>query len=620
MTISSKKDNRTIGKLFSIVVLCVLLCGFYLTLTTSCANQGVGPAGGPKDTIPPTILSCSPVPFETNFSGKDIAITFDEYVVADKLNEEMIVSPPLGKKPTVSTKGKTLLIRFEEELIKDRTYSFDFGEAIKDYNEGNKYPRLRLVFSTGSQRDSLQISGYIYNAQTLEPEANALATLYSTDNDSLFKTLKPDFIARTDEKGFFLFDNLPAGNFKLFGIKDSDRNYFFSNSSEQIAFCDSTLTPTVSFVEKIDTILTENDTIISKGYVEYMPQNIQLLLFEDDFYSQYLSAFKRVSADQCIFTFNEPVSDSIEISLIDTQGAANNFEVEYSAKRDTISLWFTDSINCKKDTVFLSITYMASDTLNSMSSKTDTLRMIAPKKPATKAKTDSIQYFNLLTNIGSSAFDLNKTLSIEAPSPIESIGQNVFKLMQAVNDSVNEAVTFSLKKDENSSRKYSLLFDLKPDTKYLLEVDSGMIKTYSGLYNAGFSTKFETQKKDYYGSLVINMQNANGPGILRLVKNDKTETIIKELIVKDLSKSITLGFLSPGNYLVKYIEDSNGNGEWDSGMLAERIHPEAVYYLQKEITIKSNWEMKEDFEIKKGTVQNKEFAKTTSPSTLNNKK
>ena len=351
-----------------------------------------------------------------------------------------------------------------------------------------------------------------------------------------------------------------------------------------------------------------------------MPQNIQLLLFEDDFYSQYLSAFKRVSADQCIFTFNEPVSDSIEISLIDTQGAANNFEVEYSAKRDTISLWFTDSINCKKDTVFLSITYMASDTLNSMSSKTDTLRMIAPKKPATKVKTDSIQYFNLLTNIGSSAFDLNKTLSIEAPSPIESIGQNVFKLMQAVNDSVNEAVTFSLKKDENSSRKYSLLFDLKPDTKYLLEVDSGMIKTFSGQYNAGFSTKFVTQKKDYYGSLVIKMLNTKESGILQLVKNDKTETIIKELIVSDLSKPFTLGFLSPGTYLVKYIEDSNGNGEWDSGMLAERIHPEAVYYLQKEITIKSNWEMKEDFEIKKGTVQNKEFAKTTSPSTLNNKK
>ena len=79
-------------------------------------------------------------------------------------------------------------------------------------------------------------------------------------------------------------------------------------------------------------------------------------------------------------------------------------------------------------------------------------------------------------------------------------------------DSVNEAVTFSLKKDENSSRKYSLLFDLKPDTKYLLEVDSGMIKTYSGLYNAGFSTKFETQKKDYYGTIVINQQNPNGPG------------------------------------------------------------------------------------------------------------
>ncbi len=620
MTISSKKDNRTIGKLFSIVVLCVLFCGFYLTLTTSCANQGVGPAGGPKDTIPPTILSCSPVPLETNFSGKDIAITFDEYVVADKLNEEMIVSPPLGKKPTVSTKGKTLLIRFEEELITDRTYSFDFGEAIKDYNEGNKYPRLRLVFSTGNQRDSLQISGYIYNAQTLEPEANALATLYSSDNDSLFKTTRPDFIARTDEKGFFLFDNLPAGNFKLFGIKDSDRNFFFSNSSEQIAFCDSTLIPTVRFVEKIDTIITENDTIVSNGYVEYMPQNIQLLLFEDDFYSQYLSAFKRVSADQCIFTFNEPVSDSIQISLIDAKEATADFEIEYSTKKDTISLWFTDSINCKKDTVFLSITYMASDTMNSLTSKTDTLRMIAPKKPATKAKKDSIQYFNLLTNIGSSAFDLNKTLSIEAPSPIELIGQNVFRLMQAVNDSVNEAVEFSIQKAENSSRKYSLLFDVKPDTKYLLEVDSGMIKTYSGQYNAGFSTKFSTQKKDYYGSLVIKMLNAKGPGILQLVKNDKTETIIKELIVSDLTKPLTLGFLNPGTYLIKYIEDLNGNGEWDSGLLAERIHPEAVYYLQKEIIIKSNWEIKEEFEIKRGTIQNKEFAKTTSSSTLNNKK
>jgi len=603
-------------RLVSILLTTLFLGILYITLFTSCANPGAGPDGGSKDSIPPVIVTCIPEPFQTQFTGKEIQITFNEYVVPDNLTEKLIISPPLGKKPTIRTMGKSIIVKMEEDLIPDRTYSFDFGDGVKDYTEGNKYENLRLVFSTGTQLDSLRISGYIYDAVTLEPVPNAIATLYSSNDDSLFKNLHPDFIARADDKGFFLFDNLPQEEYKLYAVKDDDKNLYFSNVFELIAFNDSMLTPTVHFVEKIDTIITETDTTISTGYNEFSPKDLNLLLFQDDHYSQYMVSFKRETNDRCLFIFSEPVTDSITIELIGTDSLTTWNEIEYSQKLDSISLWITDSTYSKKDTLFFSVTYPATDdSTGILTVQTDTLRMTyskpvqTPKQGKTKPVADE-NYFRFSTNLLSSGFDLNNKVIIEVPSPIDSLAKELFKLTEAINDSTYIPIDYELTPITGTSRKFQLDFNMKDDTKYELSIDTAVVMTLVGTPNAGFSTKFSTQKKDFYGAIILTLSGIEKEGIIQLIKNEKEERVIKEIRYNPTMKTVVFDYLKPEKYLLKFIDDVNGNSKWDTGKLSEKRQPEPVYYLQKELTVKSNWEIKESWEIKKGTIQSKAFAKT----------
>ena len=51
-----------------------------LALCASCANRGVGPQGGPRDTIPPAVVKELPAYGSLNITNKKLEITFDEYI------------------------------------------------------------------------------------------------------------------------------------------------------------------------------------------------------------------------------------------------------------------------------------------------------------------------------------------------------------------------------------------------------------------------------------------------------------------------------------------------------------------------------------------------------------
>jgi hypothetical protein len=631
MRISSNKNNRQqagindvifIRHLLNSLVLFIAVFPVYLLSVTSCANPGVGPSGGDKDSIPPVVVNSIPTQLQSQFTGKEMEILFNEYVVVDNISEKLVISPPLAKKPSVRTKGKSIIVKMEEDLIPDRTYSFDFGDGIKDYNEGNKMKSLRLVFSTGIQLDTLRISGFIYDAKSLMPAPNVLATLYSLDNDSVFKNLNPDFIARTDEKGYFLFDNLPEGCYKLYGLKDDDKNLKFSSANELIAFTDSMIIPTAHFVGKIDTVISGSDTSISKGHTEFLPENLTLLLFPDDFYSQYLISSKRESNEKCLFVFNEPVTDSLKFGVVGYDSIKNWKEIEYSQKLDSVSLWITDTTLAKKDTLLFSVKYPFTDTTGTTVMKTDTLKMLysKPTQPTKLAKakpSSGDNYFRFSNNLASN-FDLNSNIKIEASSPVDSVGKGLFKLNEMINDSTPAPLTYELKAVNGSKRKFQLVFPLKENTKYQLSLDTAVIKAISGIQNAGFSTKFSTQKKDFYGSVILSISGVEGKGIIQLVKNDKQESLVREIPYDQTKKTIVLDYLKPEKYLLKFISDLNGNGKWDTGKLSEKRQPEPVCYFEKELAIKSNWEIKESWQINFGTIKSKPVTK--EPDEKKNKK
>jgi len=188
-----------------------------IILVASCAKVS-SPSGGPKDKEPPRIVKSEPVSGQTNFRDNKITITFNEFVVLDKITEKFMVSPPLKKKPVINVRGKKVILEYDEELKDSTTYTFYFQDAIRDLNESNAIDNYQFVISTGNVVDSLSVTGNVLSAYTLDPPENTLVMLYKDHADSAFIKSIPDYITKISKTGYFRIDNIKEGTYRLYAL------------------------------------------------------------------------------------------------------------------------------------------------------------------------------------------------------------------------------------------------------------------------------------------------------------------------------------------------------------------------------------------------------------------
>ena len=207
-----------------------------------CAKRGT-PDGGPKDEDPPIFIRSQPPNNSSNFDSENIRIYFDEYIKLEKINSQLIVSPPIEKSGysifPQSGASKFIDIDLKDSLQKNSTYSFNFGQALVDNNEGNPLPFFKYVFSTGNYIDSLNISGNIRDSYNKDTDEFITAMLYPIDslyNDSIIYNGKPLYVSNTLDSTNFNFTNLKKGIYKLVAIKDYNNNYKYDPLTEKIAF------------------------------------------------------------------------------------------------------------------------------------------------------------------------------------------------------------------------------------------------------------------------------------------------------------------------------------------------------------------------------------------------
>jgi hypothetical protein len=205
---------------------------------TGCATI-VPPEGGPRDSLPPVLLKASPRDSSLNFTDKTISFSFDEYVDADNYQQEMIVSPIPVNTPTVTRKLQTVTIKLRDTLEANTTYSINFGNTIKDVNEGNILKNFMYTFSTGAYFDSLKFQGNVLLAETGEVDTTLTIMLHRTNVDSAVIKEKPRYVAKTDTRGNFRFSNLPPDTFYVYALKDESRSYQYLDTTQLFAFADS---------------------------------------------------------------------------------------------------------------------------------------------------------------------------------------------------------------------------------------------------------------------------------------------------------------------------------------------------------------------------------------------
>lgn len=222
--------------------LILLTVGYALLVGSSGCGQIGMPTGGPRDSIPPELNSASPALKSTNVTGNKITLTFNEYIEVKDAQTNVLISPMPKKNPSVDYKLKTVTVKLKDSLLPNTTYSINFGNAIVDVNEGNVLKGFTYVFSTGNKIDSLTLSGKVIIAETGKADSTLLALLYRNADDSSVQKRKPDYVARLKGDGSFEFVNLPAGNFKIYALKDGDGSFSYNSKKELFAFIDSTIT------------------------------------------------------------------------------------------------------------------------------------------------------------------------------------------------------------------------------------------------------------------------------------------------------------------------------------------------------------------------------------------
>ena len=227
--------------LFAALILSFLLPQF--VLNTGCANQ-IPPTGGVRDSLPPMLISAKPTDSSINFTGKKIILEFNEFVTVENPSQNLLVSPTSKIPPQVDSKLRTVTVIIKDTLEPNTTYTYDFGNAIKDINESNILKNFSYTFSTGNKLDDLQFTGKVLIAESGLTDSTLIAVLHRKAEDSAVIKESPRYISRIDKEGNFLFKNLPAGTFYLYAFQDPGSKRYgdslFAYADSPIIVSDST--------------------------------------------------------------------------------------------------------------------------------------------------------------------------------------------------------------------------------------------------------------------------------------------------------------------------------------------------------------------------------------------
>ena len=575
----------------------------------SCANRGIGPQGGPKDTQPPRVKTSEPEIGVLEFKGKKIEVTFDEYIELKDLASNLLMSPPQQTPPDVKARGKRLIVNFQDSLRDNTTYTIDFGNAVVDYREQVPLRGYSFYFSTGATIDTLEYSGYVYDAENLNPKMNMFVGVYDDLSDTAFVSHPFLRVARTDSTGHFRIGNMKEGTYRLYAVDDVSRDYRLT-IGEALAFADEPIQPYIPPKPVIlpdsvpadslatDSIpadsLTADSVAIDMVVMDSVPvvAKAKLFLFKEEQQKLYLKRTTRDERHRIQIAFSATPDSLPELKpLTDSL----NYITKYSAQKDTITIWLADSFSIAQDSLFIEARYRRTDSLYHLEWTTDTLRAIwrAPKLSAKAQAARERQLRNKRLDLKSNArsgFEVYDTLKLLCTTPLASIEREHFHLYERV-DTVLKPIKFDIADHDTLPQELRFIANLKPEKKYELQVDSGALHDIYGITHVAGSYALQVKAPSDYSTLRVKLTPFVEHARIQLL--NKQDQVVRELPA--VPEGAFFEFIKPDKYYLRLYIDANEDGKWTTGSWTEKRQPEEVYYFPQSIQTKSNWDFEEEW-------------------------
>ncbi len=528
----------------------IFWCFLLIVSCISCARKG-SPSGGPRDIAPPLFLRASPDTLASQVATniKEIRIDFDEYINLKDAQKQIIISPPLDRYPLIypipSKPRKYILIKLEDSLKSNTTYTINFGESIEDLNEGNKLPLFNYVFSTGKYIDSLKVKGKVKQALSNEKNLNTVLALYKQDSLEVNLMEKPYYITKIDSAGSFQFNYLHQGNYRLVAFTDDNENLRY-DPDESLGFTDSLIQTQEQ--GQYNLVLSEN---------------------KSDFKS--LNA-TQTAEGELLFTF-QGKPQSIEIAPVKSD-ILEDFSMKHLPYSDSAFVYFNNK-KIKTEDNKERISFSVQQT---HSADIDTVSILYNKKMETTPRV------KLIPNnyAPGKKVLLESSLALQGMNP-DSI--TVFK------DST--AIEFKAQIDSLNWKKMQLDFPIEFEKEYTVQLFPGATQDFMLQTQDSLSFSFKTPKANELGNLIIQLQNApKTPFFIQLLAKDK---VVQS--VYGTSTEFEFKHLQPKEYSLRILIDENNNGVWDMADFKNNIQAEKTYIYPKLILVRAFWDITETWQL-----------------------
>lgn len=522
----------------------------FALLLGSCAKQGM-PTGGAKDTDPPRLVSCNPPNGSTNFDHKEFYLKFDEYISIKDAENNILVSPPMAKKPEYRTKGKGLLVKLNDTLRANTTYLFQLKGAVVDFTEGNALPSLEYVLSTGNKMDSLSLCGKVLDAYSLSALEETVSVLLL--DDSTGQT--PLYSTRCDKQGEFCFNYIRPASYRIIALVDDNKDLKV-DPSEKVAFVDGHVR-----VEPIKDSLSKD---------------VALLIFSPEGERQ------RITSSE--FKAKGLVQICSKMPLQNPQIWAEGEETIWrpKGKGDTISIW-TLRQNCDSLTLRIVDNSGIDDTLR--------LRWRPSKKGGKGSKKEQLAKINVKT------LPYYDTLKVTFQTPLDFAKCRPDSAAVVVRLKDSSATWCPLHID-SSLLEAVLPFSFVQGERYKVVVPKGCMVDIYGNTNDSLTATFAVTNAEEYGKvnvqIIADAAQSECPLIAQLL--DSKGNVQQEYLTSGSSK-VAFAHLVPGKYRIRVVIDANGNGKWDTGDYFKTQQPERVIMLDKTLDVRANWEYEEKVEV-----------------------
>ena len=578
----------------------------------SCAKMGQ-PDGGWYDEAPPVIVRTTPQDQGTNIKDKKISIYFNEYIKVDNPTEKVVISPPQIEQAEIVASGKKIAVELKDSLKPNTTYTVDFSDAITDNNEGNPLGNYTYTFSTGGHIDTMQVAGYVLNAQNLEPIKGILVGLYNNLSDTIFTKEPMLRVSRTDSRGKFIIKGVAPGDYRIYALQDADNNYVFNQKSEQLAFSHEIITPSFKPDVRQDTVWRDSlhiDSIMRVPYTHFLPDDIVLRAFTETQTDRYLIKTERTEPDR--FTLYFSYGDSLLPQITGLNFNADDaFIIEAAEKRDTVTYWLRDTMLVNQDTLRMEVKYMATDTLGVLRLQTDTMDILAKvpyekrlkqqqdeyeewKKKQEKAKKRGKEYETEMKpkalepkyNVASEP-DPDQNITITMPAPLASADTSRIHLYSK-HDTLWYKSPFVLRPKPGVHRTYELLGEWRPGIEYSLEIDTMAFTDIYGKTSAPKKQGFKVKTEDSYATILFDITGMADTTVVVQLLNS-SDAVVKEAATDN--GRVEFYYIKPDTYYARMFIDSNRNGIWDTGDYAADRQPETTYYYPDKIECKAKWDL-----------------------------